>query len=90
MTDFISRNDLHDIAEDLSRNSTNDNEVYFVASEVLNYVADKMPGPNPATIKTNGSYDCCGHCGSVYGVLNMEGGCNRFCGNCGWPIDWGD
>lgn len=37
MTDFISRSDLHDIAEDLSRNSANDNKVYFVASEVLDY-----------------------------------------------------
>lgn len=90
MTDFISRSDLHNIAEKLKRSSPKDNDTCFVACEVLNYVADKMPGPAPATISTNGSYSCCGYCGSVDGVLDMTGGFNKFCGNCGWPIDWGD
>lgn len=54
------------------------------------YVADRMPGQAPAEISTNGGYNCCGHCGSIDGVLDMEGGHNKFCGNCGWPIDWGD
>lgn len=90
MTDFISRSALHHIAEDLRRSSPKNNDTYFVACEVIDYVADRMPGPAPATISTNGSYNCCRHCGSINGVLNMEGGNNKFCGNCGWPIDWGD
>lgn len=90
MTDFISRSDLRHIAEDLRHNSPKDNEAYFVACEVLDYVADRMPGPAPAEISTNGSYNCCGHCSSIDGVLDMEGGHNKFCGNCGWPIDCGD
>ena len=90
MTDFISRSDLRHIAEDLRHDSPIDNDTYFVACEVLDYVADKMPGPKPAAIGTNGSYNCCRRCGSVDSVLDMEGGRNQFCGNCGWPIDWGD
>lgn len=90
MTDFISRSDLRLIAEDLRRNSPKDNDTYFIAYEVLDYVADKMPGPAPAAISTNGSYDCCRRCGSVDGVLNADYRRNKFCGNCGWPIDWSD
>lgn len=90
MTDFISRSDLRHIAKSMRRDAPKNNDTYFVACEVLDYVADRMPGPVPATISTNGSYNCCGHCGSIDGVLNMEGGYNKFCGNCGWPIDWGD
>lgn len=90
MTDFISRRDLRHIAKSMRHDAPKNNDTYFVACEVLDYVADRMPGPVPATISTNGSYNCCGHCGSIDGVLNMEGGYNKFCGNCGWPIDWGD
>lgn len=90
MTDFISRSDLRHIAEDLRHDVPKDNDTYFIACEVLDYVADKMPGPNPSTISTNRGYNCCGHCGSVDGVLNADYRRNKFCGNCGWPIDWGD
>lgn len=45
MTDFISRSDLRHIAENLRHDAPKDNDTYFVACEVLDYVADKMPRP---------------------------------------------
>lgn len=89
MTDFISRSDLHHIAEDLRRNSPKDNDTYFVACEVLDYVVDKMPGPKPAKpFKDTFGRDCCSHCGSFAAIYSTNWEENRYCGNCGWPIDW--
>lgn len=90
MTDFISRSDLHHIAEDLRRNSPKDNDTYFVACEVLDYAADKMPEPKPAKpFKDTFGRDCCSHCGSFAAIYSTKWEENRYCGNCGWPIDWG-
>lgn len=88
MTDFISRSDLRHIAKSMRHDAPKDNDAYFVACEVLDYVADKMPGPAPVTISTNGGYNHCSHCGSDAGILNITDDPNKFCGNCGWPIDW--
>lgn len=57
MTDFISRSDLRHIAKSMRHDAPKNNDTYFVACEVLDYVADRMPGPVPATISTNGSYN---------------------------------
>lgn len=85
MTDFISRESLYYAADCLSKSKFG-----ILTCSGLHEIADKAPDPISFTISTNGSYNCCGHCGSVDGVLDMEGGHNKFCGNCGWPIDWGD
>ncbi len=91
MTDFISRSDLHHIAKNLRHDAPNDNDTYFVACEVLDYVADKMPGPKPAKIEYNKYHTpCCGYCHSTVGIYNIDCSANNFCGNCGWAIDWGD
>ena len=86
MTDFISRDFLHKFAKVMNKEHPDKS----INGARLHYMANTMPDPKPVKTKTHWGCDCCGRCESIDGVFNIMGGHNKFCGNCGWPIDWGD
>ena len=86
MTDFITRESLHYAAHCLSKSKFG-----ILTCSGLHELADKAPDPVPTeVIILNSANICCGHCGSISGLVSMNDEHNKFCGNCGWPIDWGD